>query len=101
MLDQASVAAIALHVRAAVGAATRPPERITLTRSEAAATLGVSVDFFDAHIAGELRVIHIGRRRLVPVSELHRWVRENAHLVLDRPKRHGEPQPVARVKGAL
>jgi hypothetical protein len=35
-----------------------PP--IALTRSEAAASLGVSLDFFEDHIQGELRLVRRG-----------------------------------------
>lgn len=43
--------------------------RIALTPTEAAAAIGVGPDFFDAHVAPELRLIRRGRKRLVPVSE--------------------------------
>jgi excisionase family DNA binding protein len=53
---------------------------LALTKQEAAEALGVSVDFFDDHIAHELRMVRRGRRRLVPVPELERWVEEHADL---------------------
>jgi hypothetical protein len=49
---------------------------------EAAAALGVSADFFGAHVRGELRLIRRGRLVLVLVSELERWGRENAARTL-------------------
>jgi hypothetical protein len=52
--------------------------RIALTPPEAAAAIGVGPDFFDAKVAPELRLIRRGRKRLVPVSELERWVAESA-----------------------
>lgn len=52
--------------------------RIALTPSEAAAAIGVGPDFFDQHVAPELRIIWRGRKRLVPVRELERWVMRNA-----------------------
>lgn len=52
--------------------------RITLTPPEAAAAIGVGPDFFDANVAPELRLIRRGRKRLVPVVELERWVAEAA-----------------------
>jgi hypothetical protein len=55
--------------------------RIALTPPEAAAAIGVGPDFFDANIAPEIRIVRRGRKRLVPVSELERWMVENA----DRP----------------
>jgi hypothetical protein len=55
--------------------------RIALTPPEAAAAIGVGPDFFDANVAPEIRIVRRGRKRLVPVSELERWMVENA----DRP----------------
>jgi excisionase family DNA binding protein len=52
--------------------------RIALTPAEAAAAIGVGPDFFDQHVATELRIIRRGRKRLVPVRELEQWVERNA-----------------------
>jgi excisionase family DNA binding protein len=57
--------------------------RLALTRAEAAAALGVSVDSFERHIQSELRLVRRGRLRLVPVAELERWLAANAVRVLD------------------
>jgi hypothetical protein len=54
--------------------------RIALTPPEAAAAIGVGPDFFEANVAPELRLIRRGRKRLVPVSELERWVVVSAGL---------------------
>jgi hypothetical protein len=54
--------------------------RIALTPSEAAAAIGVGPDFFDANVAPQLRLIRSGRKRLVPVRELERWVSESAEM---------------------
>jgi hypothetical protein len=56
--------------------------RIALTPAEAAAAIGVGPDFFDANVAPDLRLIRRSRKRLVPISELERWVTENAERVL-------------------
>lgn len=56
--------------------------RIALTPSEAAAAIGVGPDFFDANVAPDLRIVRRGRKRLVPVSELERWMGENAEHAL-------------------
>ncbi len=61
-----------------------PVQRLTLSKVEAAAALGVSVDFFDEHVAHELRIVRRGCRRLVPVGELKRWIDANAALALSR-----------------
>lgn len=54
--------------------------RFALTPPEAAAAIGVGPDFFDTNVAPHLRLIRRGRKRLVPVTELERWVAENAEL---------------------
>lgn len=53
-------------------------KRLALSKAEAAQALGVSVDFLEAHVMPELRVVHRGRRRLIPVAELERWLSEAA-----------------------
>lgn len=60
-----------------------PIPRITLTPDEAAHALGCSRDFFDEHIAPELRVIRKGRRRLYAVRELEHWAEREAALALE------------------
>ena len=60
----------------------RAVSRLTLTPQEAAESLGISRDFFDAHVKPELRVVRRGRLVLVPVRELERWVEENSAAVL-------------------
>jgi excisionase family DNA binding protein len=57
------------------------PIRLALTRAEAAAAIGVSLDSFERHIQHELRVVRRGRLRLVPVRELERWLEANAARV--------------------
>jgi hypothetical protein len=52
---------------------TAPVPRVCLSRDEAAAALGMSLDSFERHVQPELRLIRRGRLRLVPVSELQRW----------------------------
>jgi excisionase family DNA binding protein len=55
------------------------PSRLALSKTEAARSLGVSVDFFEQHVQPHLRVIRKGRKALIPTAELERWVSENAH----------------------
>ena len=55
------------------GYVTGPIPRIALTRDEAAAALGISLDSFERHVQPELRLIRRGKLRLVPVAELERW----------------------------
>jgi hypothetical protein len=58
------------------------PPRLALTKVEAAQSLGVSVDFLEAHVLPDLAVIREGRKVLVPVTELERWCRERAARTL-------------------
>jgi hypothetical protein len=58
--------------------------RLTLTVQEACSALGVSWDFWAEYVAPDVRVVRKGRRKLVPVSELERWVADHAELALDR-----------------
>jgi excisionase family DNA binding protein len=57
--------------------------RIALTRTEAAESLGMGLTFFETQVQPELRIIRRGSKRLIPVSELERWVSENAQRTLD------------------
>ena len=63
-------------------------ERLALSKSEAAEALGVSVDFLEDHVLHELRIVRRGRRRLIPVRELERWLDESAALTIE-PRRSG------------
>jgi excisionase family DNA binding protein len=56
----------------------RPPLRLALSPDEAGAAIGVSRDYFDEHVLPELRVVRRGRRRLIPVRELERWLEASA-----------------------
>src|SRR5436309_11843423 len=48
--------------------------RLALSPDEAAAVLGVSRDYFDEHVIAELRVVRRGRRILIALAELERWL---------------------------
>ncbi len=52
--------------------------RIALSPDEAAALLGVSRDYFDEHVIDELRIVRRGRRILVALAELERWLDRSA-----------------------
>ena len=58
--------------------------RVALTRAEAAEAIGVSLDFLEEHVLPELRVVRRGRKILVPLRELERWVDEAAAFTLPR-----------------
>ena len=53
---------------------TGPIPRLALDRSEAAAALGMSLDSFERHVQPTVRMVRLGRMRLVPISELERWL---------------------------
>ena len=55
-----------------------PIPRLALTREEAAAALGMSLDSFERHIQPTLRLVRLGRMVLVPVREIDHWLDENA-----------------------
>ena len=61
----------------------RKQVRLALSKVEAADALGISVDFLEDHVMHELRVVRKGRRRLIPVKELERWMEEQAKKALD------------------
>lgn len=58
--------------------------RLALSPDEAAAALSVSRDFFDEHVLRELRHVRRGRRRLIPVIEIERWLERSAARWSDR-----------------
>ena len=52
--------------------------RLAFTPAEAAAAIGVGVDFFAAWVQPQLRTVRRGRKVLIPAAELERWLAENA-----------------------
>jgi hypothetical protein len=55
--------------------------RLAVSRAEAAASLGISTDHFERHVAPHLRVVYSGRRRLIPIREIERYLTEHATTV--------------------
>jgi hypothetical protein len=51
-----------------------PPLRLALSPDEAAAALGISRDYLDEHISPELKWVRRGRRKIVSITELQRWL---------------------------
>jgi hypothetical protein len=62
-----------------------PVRRYALTKQEAAASVGVSVDTFERRVQPFLKVIVCGQLVLVPPEEIERWVRANARQLVDQP----------------
>ena len=58
--------------------------RLSLNVKEACAALGVSWDVWRNHIEPQVRLVRIGRRKLVPIAELERWLAEHAETTLGR-----------------
>ena len=58
-------------------------QRYALRRAEAAAALGMSVDTFERRVQPFVKVVLCGQLVLVPPTELERWVRENARVLLE------------------
>lgn len=52
---------------------TTPVPRVALTREEAAAALGMSVDSFERHVQPDLPIIRRGKLRLIAVVALEQW----------------------------
>ena len=56
--------------------------RLGLSRRDAAASLGISIDSFERYVQPEIRIVRKGRMRIVPAKELERWLAENAERPL-------------------
>jgi hypothetical protein len=61
-----------------------PPPRLGLTISEAASAVGVSESSFKRHVQPELHIVRRGSLRIVPATEIERWLAGNATLAGDR-----------------
>lgn len=59
-----------------------PVPRLALSVEEACEALGCSWDFWREHVEPEVRVVRRGRKKLVPVRELERWLEAQAEAVL-------------------
>jgi hypothetical protein len=68
-----------------MGTVRRPIEsvpRYSLTRNEAAHSLGMSIDTFGRRVQPFIRVVLCGQLVLVPPAELERWVKDNARFLV-------------------
>jgi hypothetical protein len=61
----------------------REAPRLALRPEEAAESLGVSRNYFDAHIAPELRFVRRSRLKLFPIVELEGWLDREAARALE------------------
>jgi hypothetical protein len=55
-----------------------PVPRVALTRGQAAAALGMSLNHFERHVQPTMRLLRVGSKVLVPVAELERWCDANS-----------------------
>jgi excisionase family DNA binding protein len=55
--------------------------RLSVSPDEAAEMLGVSRDYLDEHVLCELRIVRRGRRVLIALAELERWLDQSAARV--------------------
>ena len=74
--------------------------KLAVSPEEAAAMLSMSRDHFDSFVRDEVRVIRAGRKVLVPVRELERWVERNAARSLEGAGRD-VPRCLAAVRSSL
>ena len=58
----------------------RSTPRLALTKAEAADALGMSINSFERHVQPELRLVRRGKLRVIPISEIERWLESNAAL---------------------
>ena len=57
-------------------------ESLALSIDDAARVLSLSRDSFERHVIGQIRVVRVGRRLLVPVRELERWIDRSSSIPL-------------------
>ena len=65
------------------GGTSQLTRQVTLRVDDAAASLGVSRDSFEEHVMPHLKIVRVGRLKLIPIYELERWVEENAVRRMD------------------
>src|SRR4051812_25752837 len=70
-----------------------PVPILALSVQEACEALGVSWDTWRLHIEPEVRIVRCGRRKIVAVAELERWLDRSAERALDsRVTGNGSPR---------
>lgn len=69
-----------------MGASAAKPRTAPLALSvqQACASLGISWDTWRAHVEPDLPIVRIGRRKLVAVTELQRWLDDHAESSLGK-----------------
>jgi hypothetical protein len=57
---------------------------LALSVEQACAALGVSWDTWHTTIEPDVRIVRLGRRKLIPVASIERWLDEHAETTLER-----------------
>lgn len=60
--------------------------RFALSREEAAASIGLGLTTFEEQVQPDLKVVRVGRRLLVPCSELEAWISDHSERILGPPR---------------
>lgn len=76
-----AMAPISPHAAAATAAKKRSAPILALSVEQACEALGVSWDTWRVHIEPDMRLVRLGRRKLIPVSELQAWLDRHAEGV--------------------
>jgi hypothetical protein len=79
-LTRASVAGVADPRNPA---RTRATPVLALDISEACTALGISWDTWSEHVAPQVKIVRLGRRKLVAIAELQRWLDQRGERILD------------------
>ncbi len=77
----AAMAPTATRPAAIPPARKRSAPALALSVEQACDALGVSWDTWKEHIAPDVRIVRIGRRKLIAVSELQRWLDDHGECV--------------------
>ena len=72
------MAPISSPAPATLAARKRSAPALALSVEQACEALGVSWDIWRAHIEPDVRLVRVGRRKLIPVSELQAWLDRHA-----------------------
>ena len=67
------------------GRPLQPVPRLLLSRKEAAASLGMSLDTFERRVQPAIKLVPCGQLVLVPLGELESWCDDHAHYVAGAP----------------
>jgi hypothetical protein len=58
-----------------------PTPALALSVEQACAALGVGYDLWREHIEPDVRIVRVGRRKIVPTASLEKWLADNAEAV--------------------